>query len=214
MPATKFFISSAFLNIFFDPLTNLTRLSYIQKRTGSAFTSTVYQLQTGSQAISTSTSITMPGIINDVLPDVEDASKANEVMIEKITLSFIDLMHDLSDKADSEPRSSHIAHSEDSDSDTSGEEIFLVEDIRDCMGVVQSSKLFSTMAVLGQTHTDFLTYWRKLEWLFSTWDGEDGQRDWYDESEILKEIVEGIGKAVVFGGVKGAEKEKVFIEGG
>ena len=80
-----------------------------------------------------------------------------------------------------------------SDCDAYYEEVYIIEDIRDCIAVIRASPLFERLRVSGKTHDDFIVYWQKLERLVEKWDSDCTDRDRYVERREMMEIVEGTG---------------------
>ena len=117
------------------------------------------------------------------------------VLLQELSISFSDLMQNLELIIDS----ASTNYLNDLNCDAYYEEIFIIEDIRDCIAVIRASPFFEHLRVSGKTHEDFLVYWWKLERLAENWDSNGEDRDRYNERGEMGEIVIGIGDSELGG---------------
>ena len=116
------------------------------------------------------------------------------VLLHQLSTSFSDLMQNLEHLIDADP----APHTKDSDCDACCEEIYTIEDVRDCIAAIRVSPLFECLRVSGKTHEDFLVYWWKLEKLVENLDSDCEDRDRHMERREMMEI-EGIGDSKLEG---------------
>ena len=137
------------------------------------------------------------------MPNVERTAASFEqhltanslVLLQELSTSFSDLMQNLEHMIGADP----TRHTEDSDCDACYEEIYTIEDIRDCMAVIRASPLFEQIRVFGKTHDDFLVYWWRLELLVKKWDSDCEDRDRHMERSEMMETVESMGDSEMGG---------------
>ena len=133
-------------------------------------------------------STTTPNLERTPGPLERHLAATNSVLLQELSTSFSDLMRNLE----------HMIYSASANyfrslnCDGYYEEIFIIEDIRDCIAVIRASPLFEHIRVSSKTHDDFLVYWWRLEELVEKWDNDREDRNRNAERREIMEVVEGI----------------------